>query len=75
MDPRDESEGVDPDQTLAGANGVPVLRHLVRAHTAKSVKIDTIDKKYCWESRECLTLQQQVTREEKRHWCYVQCWI
>ena len=45
MDPRDESEGVDPDQTLAGANGVPVLRHLVRAHTAKSVKIDTIDKK------------------------------
>ena len=52
MDPRDrdEGEGVDPDQTLPDANGVPVLRHLVRAHTAKSVKIDTIDKKYCWES-------------------------
>ena len=74
MDPRDESEGVDPDQTLAGANGVPVLRHLVRAHTAKSVKNDTIDQKYWWESRKSLTLQQQVTREEKRH-CMVLCWI
>ena len=74
MDPRDESEGVDPDQTLPDANGVPVLRHLVCAHTAKSVKIDTIDKKYCWESRKSLTLQQQVTREEKRH-CMVLCWI
>ena len=56
MDPRDESEGVDPDQTLAGANGVPVLRHLVRAHTAKCIKINTIDKKYWFESKKSFTL-------------------
>ena len=54
MEPRDESEGVDPDQTLADANGVPVLRHLVHTHIKKMsliVRIDTIDKNIWCKSR------------------------
>ena len=43
MEPRDESEGVDPDQTLADA-----CFKASRAHTWQKmsliVKIDTIDK-------------------------------